>query len=121
MSAAARKCLYCQEKFHPRDARNRRHQQYCPKDGCRKASEAARQARWLAKPQNRDYFRDSANCERVRLWRIAHPGYPRRLRYKTYRIHNPLKTCILRRLARHPRYKTSRCCKPLFLRDLSQY
>jgi hypothetical protein len=72
-STAARKCLCCQEKFHP-DARNRRHHQYCPKDDCRKASKAARQARWLAKPQNRDDFRDSANCERVRLWRLAHPG-----------------------------------------------
>ena len=78
MSATpARKCLCCQEKFHP-DARNRRHQQYCSKDDCRKASKAARQARWLAKPENRDYFRDSANCERVRLWRLAHPGYLRR-------------------------------------------
>lgn len=73
----ARKCLCCQEKFHP-DARNRRHQQFCSKDDCRKASKAARQARWLAKPENRDYYRDSANCERVRLWRLAHPGYSRR-------------------------------------------
>jgi hypothetical protein len=78
MSAAtARKCLCCKEKFHP-DARNRRHQQYCSKEVCRKASKAARQARWLAKPENCDYFRDSANCERVRLWRLAHPGYSRR-------------------------------------------
>lgn len=78
MSATpARKCLCCQEKFHP-DARNRRHQQYCSKDVCRKASKAARQARWLAKPENRDYFGGSANCERVRLWRLAHPGYSRR-------------------------------------------
>jgi len=63
--------------FHP-DARNRRHQQYCAKDACRKASKAARQARWLAKPENRDYFRGSANCERVRQWRLANPGYSRR-------------------------------------------
>ena len=48
-SSAARKCLCCNEMFHP-DARNRRHQQYCAKDPCRKASKAARQARWLAKP-----------------------------------------------------------------------
>jgi hypothetical protein len=62
--------------FHP-DARNRRHQQYCAKDVCRKASKAARQARWLAKPENRDYFRGSANCERVRQWRLANPNYSR--------------------------------------------
>ena len=56
MSATpARKCLCCQEKFHP-DARNRRHQQYCSKDNCRKASKAARQARWLAKPENCGYL-----------------------------------------------------------------
>ncbi len=73
----ARKCLCCKEKFHS-DARNRRHQQYCAKDDCRKASKAARQARWLAKPDNQDYFRGSANCERVRQWRLANPGYSRR-------------------------------------------
>jgi hypothetical protein len=73
----ARKCLCCLEKFHP-DARNRRHQQYCSKDGCRKASKSARQARWLAKEENRDYFRGEANTERVRQWRAAHPGYWRR-------------------------------------------
>jgi hypothetical protein len=60
------------------DARNRRHQQYCAKDDCRKSSKAARQVRWLAKPENRDYFSGSANCERVRQWRLANPGYSRR-------------------------------------------
>ena len=75
-STASRKCLCCNDMFHP-DARNRRHQQYCAKDACRKASKAARQARWLAKPENRDYFRGSANCERVRQWRLANPGYSR--------------------------------------------
>lgn len=76
-SSAARKCLCCNEKFHP-DARNRRHQRHCAKDACRKASKAASQARWLAKPENRDHFRGSANCERVRQWRLANPGYSRR-------------------------------------------
>ena len=74
---ASRKCQCCNDIFHP-DARNRRHQQYCAKDACRKASKAARQARWLAKPENRDYFRGSANCERVRQWRLTNPGYSRR-------------------------------------------
>jgi hypothetical protein len=76
-SSAARKCLSCNEKFHP-DARNRRHQQYCAKNPCRKASKAARQARWLAKRENQNYFRGNANCERVRQWRLANPGYSRR-------------------------------------------
>ena len=65
-SSAARKCLCCNEKFHP-DARNRRHQQYCEKDACRKASKAARQARWLAKPENPNHF-----------IRAAPPGVPLR-------------------------------------------
>ena len=76
-SSAPPKCLCCKEKFHP-DARNRRHQRYCAKEACRKASKAARQGRWLAKPENQDYFRGSANCERVRQWRLANPGYSRR-------------------------------------------
>lgn len=71
------KCLCCNERFHA-DARNRRHQQYCAKDPCRKASKAARQARWLAKPENQNYFRGDTNSERVRQWRLAHPGYSRR-------------------------------------------
>jgi hypothetical protein len=29
----------------------------------------------LSKSANRDYFRGSANVERVRAWRAAHPGY----------------------------------------------
>ncbi len=119
MSATpARKCLCCQEKFHP-DARNHRHQQYCSKDDCRKASKAARQARWLAKPENRDYFRDSANCERVRLWRLAHPGYSRRkpasrplvlqdvLNPQPIANDRPKTSC-----ATSP-YKTTHCCNPL--------
>jgi hypothetical protein len=76
-SSAARKCLCCNENFHP-DARNRRHQRFCTKDACRKASKAARQARWLAKPDNQNYFRGDANSERVRQWRLANPGYSRR-------------------------------------------
>lgn len=76
-SPTTRKCLCCNEKFHS-DARNRRHQRYCAKDACRKASKAARQARWLAKPDNQNYFRGDANSERVRQWRLANPGYSRR-------------------------------------------
>jgi hypothetical protein len=72
-----RKCPHCRELFHP-DPRNLRHQRYCSKPQCRKASKAASQRRWLAKAQNRDYFRGTANVERVRAWRAAHPGYWRR-------------------------------------------
>ena len=72
-----RKCRHCGELFRP-DPRNLRHQRYCGKAACRKASKAASQRRWLAKAQNRDDFRGAANVERVRAWRAAHPGYRRR-------------------------------------------
>ena len=55
-----RKCSHCRELFRP-DPRNLRHQRYCSKPQCRKASKAACQRRWLAKAQNRDYFRGPAN------------------------------------------------------------
>jgi hypothetical protein len=71
------KCQNCNE-LSSADARNRRHQQYCAKDACRKASKAARQARWLAKPENQNYFREDTNSERVRQWRLTNPGYSRR-------------------------------------------
>jgi hypothetical protein len=73
------KCKHCQELFFP-DCRNRRHQRYCAKDDCRRASKAASQRRWLAKPENRDYFRGPENVQRVQVWRAAHPGYGRRRR-----------------------------------------
>lgn len=71
-----RKCLCCKLFFDP-DQRNRARQRYCPKPDCRLASKAASQAAWLAKPQNRDYFRDPVHVARVQAWRAAHPGYGR--------------------------------------------
>ena len=65
-----RKCLNCGRLFRP-DPRNVHRQKYCSEPPCRKASKAASQARWLAKPQNRDYFRGPAHTERVRAWRAA--------------------------------------------------
>lgn len=73
-----RKCRNCGELFRP-DPRNLRHQRFCSKSSCRRASKAESQRRWLAKPDNRDYFRGPENVERVRAWRAAHPGYWRRL------------------------------------------
>ncbi len=69
-----RKCRHCWDLFRP-DPRNLRHQRYCSKPACRKASKAASQHRWLSKPENRDYFRGAENVQRVRAWRAAHPGY----------------------------------------------
>jgi hypothetical protein len=71
------KCANCHQPFRP-DPRNAWHQRYCQADACRAASKAASQQRWLAKPENRDYFRGADNVARVRAWREAHPGYARR-------------------------------------------
>lgn len=73
------KCLHCNES-HRADPRNRGRQKYCSKPGCRKASKAASQARWLARGENHDYFRGAHHCERVKRWRQANPGYWRRPR-----------------------------------------
>ncbi len=78
----SRKCLCCGEVFQV-DPRNVRHQRYCSNPACRKASKAARQGRWRAKPENRDYFRGPQNVARVRDWRSTHPGYWRRPGAKT--------------------------------------
>ena len=74
-----RKCKCCLKLFRP-DPRNRRHQFYCSGSGCRAASKAASQARWLAKPENQSYFRGSVNVARVQAWRSRHPGYWRKSR-----------------------------------------
>jgi hypothetical protein len=72
-----RKCLFCGELFRA-DARNARHQKYCPEPACRKASKAASQRAWLAKPENQDYFRGPDHVARVQRWRACHPEYWRR-------------------------------------------
>ena len=75
-SKTAPKCLHCNEEYH-RDPRNGGRQSYCVKPVCQQASKAASQRQWLSRPENRDYFRGAENCERVRLWRLANPGYRR--------------------------------------------
>jgi hypothetical protein len=75
--AQRRKCKCCHKLFRP-DPRNLRHQRYCTKPCCRAASKAASQARWLAKPENQDYFRGPLNVARVKAWRSRHPGYWRK-------------------------------------------
>jgi len=77
-SRRRRHCLECKELFTP-DYRNRTRQCFCSAPLCRRASKRASQARWCAKPANRDYFRGKANTERNRRWRAAHPGYWKRL------------------------------------------
>jgi hypothetical protein len=71
-----RKCLCCQGLFFP-DRRSAGRQRYCQSVDCRRASKAASQAAWLAKPQNVGYFKGPSHVLRVRAWRAVHPGYGR--------------------------------------------
>jgi len=69
-----RKCKCCRRLFRP-DPGNRRHQRYCSAPRCRRASKAASHARWLARPENHDYFRGPVHLARCQAWRARHPGY----------------------------------------------
>ena len=71
------KCLHCKKLFVP-DYRNRGRQKFCSSPECQIASKRRSQARWLAKPQNQDYFRGPENVQRVQAWRVEHPGYWKR-------------------------------------------
>ena len=71
-----RKCLCCLVLFVP-EPRSAGRQRYCQAADCRRASKAASQAAWLAKPENADYFKDPAHVRRVQAWRAVHPGYGR--------------------------------------------
>ena len=73
------KCLHCNEQ-HRSDPRNRGRQCFCGKPDCRRASKAASQRRWVERTENQNYFRGAQNCERVRQWRLANPGYWRNKR-----------------------------------------
>jgi hypothetical protein len=72
-----RKCKSCLKLFRP-DPRSCDRQQYCSAPLCRGASKAASQARWLAKPENQDYFRHPLHVARVREWRTRHVDYWRK-------------------------------------------
>jgi hypothetical protein len=73
-SKRSNKCRICGDLFTA-DPRNRKRQKYCPRPTCKAAGKAARQRRWLAHEQNRDYFCGPEQVQRVREWRAAHPGY----------------------------------------------
>ena len=69
-----RRCAHCRQLFVP-DYRNAYHQRFCSEPVCQHASKQTSQRRWLRKPANRNYFRDSENLDRVPDWRRHHPGY----------------------------------------------
>jgi len=93
-----RKCRHCSQFFQP-DPRHRARQRYCRAPECRHASKAASQARWLARPENRDYFHGPENVQRVQAWRAAHPGYGKRskLPHEPLQEMMPLQEMIKRR------------------------
>jgi hypothetical protein len=72
-----RKCKCCLKLFRP-DPRNRWRQRYCSAPRCRAVSKSASQARWLAKPENQDYFQGPVHLARGQTWRARHPGYWRK-------------------------------------------
>ena len=72
--AGQRKCMSCGVFFIP-DPRKGERQRYCCAADCRRASKAASQATWLARPANKDYFSGPVHVARVQAWRAAHPGY----------------------------------------------
>ncbi len=74
ISPAQRTCHHCRHRFRP-DYRNVYHQGFCSQPECRQASKRSSRRRWLRKPENRNYFREPDNVDRVREWRLAHPGY----------------------------------------------
>ena len=80
MAGTERRKCKCRHKLFRPDPRNRHHQRYCAAPSCRAASKAASQARWLAAPENQDYFRGPVNVARVKEWRSRHPGYWRKRR-----------------------------------------
>ena len=72
-----RKCPHCRKLFTP-DPRQRERQRYCSASACQKARQARNWRRWFARAENRDYYRDKANVDRVRQWRRANPKYWKR-------------------------------------------
>jgi hypothetical protein len=72
-----RKCKHCLKLFRP-NPRTQQRQRYCSAPACRAASKTASHARWLAAPENHDYFRSPLHVDRVKAWRSRHPGYWRR-------------------------------------------
>ena len=76
-SKRRKRCKCCRELFES-DPRNRRHQKFCKKEQCRKASKTASQRRWCNRPENQDYFIGQENVARVKAWRTNHPKYWKR-------------------------------------------
>lgn len=73
-----KRCRNCKRLFVP-DYRNRDRQNYCDKPECKQASKTESQKKWLAKPDNENYFSGPLHVARVQEWRKANPGYWKRI------------------------------------------
>jgi hypothetical protein len=73
-----RKCLGCGELFDVNRRSGERHR-YCSAATCPRASKSASQASCLDQPQNTQYFCGPVRLARVQAWRVAHPGYGKRV------------------------------------------
>ena len=91
--AGQRKCMSCGVFFIP-DHRSGERQRYCGAAECRRASKAASQAAWLAKPPNHEYFSGPVHVARVQAWRAAHPGYSRGRSRPATALQDPLMTQV---------------------------
>jgi hypothetical protein len=80
--------------FYDSDHRNVTRQRFCSKPECRQASKVDAQQRWRQKPDNLDYFKGKAHVERVRQWRLAHPGYWRRKAPETHETSDALQETL---------------------------
>ena len=74
-----RKCAHCKLFFKP-DPRHRNRQRHCTLLACRKVSKAVSQRRWLARPENKNWWRGPENVQHVQEWRKRNPGYWRRVK-----------------------------------------
>lgn len=87
--AGQRKCFCC-GVFFDSARRDPKRQMFCSATDCRRASNAASQARWLSGPANVGYFKDPAHVARTRAWREAHPSNARDTPRKAPALQDPL-------------------------------
>jgi hypothetical protein len=83
MNRNKKNCLNCGKAFLPTPRRNghERAQEYCSDSDCRKESRRKSRRRYRAKKKNDTEFMEK-ECERVKKWQKANPGYKKRQRLK---------------------------------------
>jgi len=90
-------CVNCGDEF-PVDARVGERHRFCRRPECRRASKRLSQARWLSRPENRNYHRGAEQVERNRHWRKGNPGY-RSLQRRRQKLQLRLRRVLSQELA----------------------